>query len=39
MAPGVWWVVEWFLTPGLFRTVNNEVALEALAEMAEGQAV
>lgn len=32
---GVWWIVEWFLTPGRVRTVNDEIALEILAEMAE----
>jgi hypothetical protein len=37
VAPGVWWVVEWILTPGLFRAVNNEIALEALGEMAGAQ--
>jgi hypothetical protein len=27
--PGAWWVVEWFLTPGRVRTVNNEIALDS----------
>ena len=31
---GVWWIIEWFLTPGRVRTVNNEIAQEILAEMA-----
>lgn len=32
---GVWWITEWFLTPWRVRTVNNEIAQELLAEMAE----
>lgn len=31
---GVWWITEWFLTPGRVRTYNAEVADEILAEMA-----
>lgn len=30
---GVWWIVEWFLTPGRVRAYNNEVATEILSEM------
>jgi len=32
----VWWIIEWFLTPGRVRTYNNEIATEILNEMSRG---
>jgi hypothetical protein len=33
---GVWYVVEWFLTPGRVREYNADVATEILADMGAG---
>jgi len=30
---GVWWIIEWFLTPGRVKAYNNEVAKEILDEL------
>lgn len=35
---GVWYVVEWFLTPGRVREYNDAVALETLAWVGQGSA-
>lgn len=33
---GVWYVIEWFLTPGRVRDYNNRVAADILASMKSG---
>jgi hypothetical protein len=30
---GIWWIVEWFLTPGRVRAYNAEVAEDILMQM------
>ena len=29
----VWWIVEWFLTPGRVRAYNESVATEVMMQM------
>jgi hypothetical protein len=30
---GIWWIIEWFITPGRVKSFNEDVATRLLTEM------
>ena len=30
---GIWWIIEWFITPGRVKSFNDDVATRLLTEM------